>query len=408
MPSSADLSLALLLKSDFLADPTQLYNRLREESPAHWDPALGSWLISRYADVHWALQEPRFSSDRVMANLERQPSELRAQLCPIYQSIARQIMYVDPPAHTRLRSLMSQAFSPSAVQQWQPRVEQIAANLLAAVAQQAEFDLVSTISYPLPMMVITDLLGVPHKDQAQFKKWSLDFASFIGAARLNPEQAAGALRGVSEFMAYFRQLVAERRQLPAAHDLLTLLINAEDRGMVLDDDELCANCVFLLAAGHETTTNLISNAVHLLLRHPEQLALLRANLSLIDSTIEEVLRYEGATRWTSRILHEDVTLHGQVLRKGQSVLLLLAAANRDPRRFPEPDRFDISRRDNRHLGFGQGPHFCIGAALARLEARATLRGLLQSFPNLSAGSAPPQWMPSVFFRGLTALPLRRG
>lgn len=400
------LSLALLLSPEFLADPTPLYRRLREESPVHWDAAVGSFLISRYADVHSALQDPRFSSERVMANLQRQPPEIRDKVCPVYKSIARQIMYVDPPAHARLRGLLSPAFSSVALHKWQPRVERLAAELIESATQQAEFDVIGALAYPLPMTVITDLLGVPRADQSQFKKWSLDFASFIGAARLQPEQAAAAVAGIRDFIAYFQDLVATRRRGAAADDLLSMLMGAEVSGGVLDDEELYTNCVFLLAAGHETTTNLIGNAVYLLLRHPAELARLRADPALVDSTIEEALRYEGSTRWTSRILREDVELHGQVLRKGQSVLLLLAAANRDPQRFAEPDRFDIGRRDNRHLGFGFGPHFCLGAALARLEARAALRGLLHRCPRLLLGETPDRWIPSVFFRGLSALPVR--
>ncbi len=403
---TAGLSLAALLQPELLADPTELYRRLREESPVHWDPALGSFLISRYADVHWALQEPRFSSERVMANLARQPPELHEKLCPVYKSVARQIMYVDPPAHARLRGLLSPAFSSVAVHKWQPRVERIAEHLLDDAAQRTEFDVISALAYPLPMNVITDLLGVPRADQAQFKKWSMDFGSFISAARLKPEQAAAAVAGIEEFIAYFQDLVRKRRQGAASDDLLSMLLGAEVSGGVLDDEELYTNCVFLLAAGHETTTNLIGNAVYLLLRHPEALAQLRREPALIDSAIEEVLRYETSVRWTSRILREDVERHGQVLRKGQSALLLLAAANRDPQRFAEPERFDIGRRDNRHLGLGFGPHFCLGAALARLEARVALRGLLQRFPSLQLGAAAPQWIPSVFFRGLSALPVQ--
>lgn len=403
---TSGLSLVQLLSSELLADPAPLYRRLREEAPVHWDAAAGAFLVSRYADVHAALQDPRFSSERVMANLQRQPPEIREKVCPVYQSIARQIMYVDPPAHTRLRSLLSPAFSSVALHKWQPQVERLAAQLLESATHQPEFDVIGALAYPLPMTVITDLLGVPRADQGQFKKWSLDFASFIGGARLQPEQAAAAVAGIGDFIAYFHDLVAKRRRGEAADDLLSMLIGAEVSGAVLDDEELYTNCVFLLAAGHETTTNLIGNAVYLLLRHPAELARLRADPALVDGAIEEVLRCEGSARWTSRILREDVELHGQVLRKGQSVLLLLAAANRDPQRFPEPDRFDIGRRDNRHLGLGFGPHFCLGAALARLEARAALRGLLQRCPNLALCDAPLKWLPSVFFRGLSALPVR--
>ncbi len=341
-----------------------------------------------------------------MANLQRQPPEIRDQVCPVYQSIARQIMYVDPPAHTRLRSLLSPAFSAVALHKWQPRVEQLASELLERATAHETFDVIEALAYPLPMTVITDLLGVPRADQKQFKKWSLDFASFIGAARLQPEQAAAAIAGIRDFIAYFQDLVARRRRDGGADDLLGMLMNAGESGGVLDDEELYTNCVFLLAAGHETTTNLIGNAVHLLLRHPAELDRLRADPSLVESAIEEVLRYEGSTRWTSRILREDVELHGQVLRKGQSVLLLLAAANRDPQRFADADRFDIGRKDNRHLGFGFGPHFCIGAALARLEARAALRGLLSRCPQLTRVPGPEKWVPSAFFRGLSALPVR--
>lgn len=406
-PQTPAISLTALLSNELLHDPAPLYRRLREEAPAHFDPAVGSWLISRYQDVLDALGDPRFSSERVLANLDRQPPELRESLRPIYQSIARQLMYVDPPTHTRLRGLLARAFSPRALEMWRSRVEVIVEPLLAAMASAETVDVLRDLAYPLPMTVITDLLGVPRADQARFKKWSMDLASFISSARFQPEQAAEAVRGVGEFIVYFRELVAERRRCPPSGepDLLGVLMSASDNGAVLDDEELFTNCVFLLAAGHETTTNLIANAVYLLLQNPDELARLRRDPSLIDTAIEEVLRFEGAVRWTSRLVREDVTLHGQVLRKGQSALLMMAAANRDEARFPDPDHFDIGRRDNRHLGFGQGPHYCIGASLARIEARAALLGLLRQFPRLSLAT-PPRWVPSVFFRGLASLQLR--
>lgn len=403
------LSLSSLLSSELLRDPAPLYQRLREEAPVHFDPAVGSWLISRYKDVLGALQDPRFSSERVLANLERQPPELRDQLRPIYQSIARQLMYVDPPTHTRLRNLMSKAFAPRALELWRVRIDRIVEPLLDAVATAGEVDLMRDLAYPLPMHVITDLLGVPRADQGRFKKWSLDLGSFISSARFQPEQAASAVRGVGEFIDYFRELVAERRRHPALGaepDLLGLLMSAEENGAVLDEEELFTNCVFLLAAGHETTTNLIANAVYLLLTHPEELERLRRDPLLLDGTIEETLRMEASVRWTSRLLREDVELHGAVLRKGQSALLLMSAANRDPERFVEADRFDISRRDNRHLGFGQGPHYCIGATLARLEARAALLGLLRRFPRIRFAETEPTWIPSVFLRGFSRFPIQ--
>jgi hypothetical protein len=303
---------------------------------------------------------------------------------------------------------MSRAFAPRALELWRVRIDRIVEPLLDAMAA-GEIDLIRDLAYPLPMHVITDLLGVPRADQARFKKWSLDLGSFISSARFQPEQAASAVRGVGEFIDYFRELVAERRRRPALGaepDLLSMLMSAEQDGTVLDEEELFTNCVFLLAAGHETTTNLIANAVYLLLRHPEELERLRRDPLLLDGTIEETLRMEASVRWTSRLVREDLELHGVVLRKGQSALLLMAAANRDPERFPEPDRFDIGRRDNRHLGFGQGPHYCIGATLARMEARAALLGLLRRFPGMQLAEAEPTWIPSVFLRGFSRFPLR--
>jgi cytochrome P450 len=412
-PDQPTLSLTQLLEPELLNDPAPFYHRLREEAPAYFDPTLGSWLLSRYGDVWAALQNPLFSSERVMANLERQPPEVRDKVRPIYQAIAKQIMYSDPPAHTRLRGLVARAFAPRALESFRPRLQEAVESMLdEAIARADGFDVARDLAYPLPMRIIIDLLGVPRADHTQFKKWSVDLSGFIASARMNPEQAARAVQGIGEFIEYFRALVAQRRRQPPRLDLLGLMMSAEGDGSAgLDEDELLANSVFLLAAGHETTSNLICNAVLTLLRHPEQLSSLRATPQLLDSAIEEVLRYEVATRWTSRILKEDIELHGQVLRKGQSVLLMLAAANRDPRRFPNPDRFDISRTDNRHLGFGQGPHFCVGAGLARLEMRTALSCLLRRFPKLrlpaqADGHRAPQWIPSVFFRGLSSLPVK--
>ena len=270
-PTAPPLSLTALLQPAGLADPSALYQRLHAEDPIHWDEAVNAWIVVRHDDIMTLLQDPRISSARIMPALARVPAEQREELRPIYERLAKQIMFTDPPDHTRLRALMNRAFTARRMEALRPVIQGIVDGLLDGVQDAGQMDLIRDLAYPLPATVIGDLLGVPRSDQDQFKKWSGDFVIFLGNSRVAPERIAEALRGVAAFIEYFRGLVADHRAHPQ-DDLISALSQAEEQGAMFDEDELFANCMFVLAAGHETTTNLIANGLLLLLQRPDQRA----------------------------------------------------------------------------------------------------------------------------------------
>jgi cytochrome P450 len=309
---------------------------------------------------------------------------------------------VDPPRHTRLRRLVNRAFTPRMVESLKPRIQAIVDELLAEVRPQRRMDLIHALAYPLPVVVIAELLGIPSADRERFKHWSDTLAVL-----LDPLQAAGGLiacqSAFEEMAAYLRDIADARRQAPR-DDLISALVAIEDQGDALSGTELVALCGLILGAGHETTTNLIANAVLALLRHPQERRRLQDDPSLIGNAVEEFLRYDSPVQATDRVvLADDVELDGRRLQRGNVVLCLLGAANRDPARYREPDRLDLTRPDIEHLAFGRGPHFCLGAALARAEAQIAIPALLRAFPDLDGDRAPRHWKKSIVLRGPTAL-----
>jgi cytochrome P450 len=402
--SETELSLVSLLQGEALLDPGLFYRRLHAHDPIHWDGPANSWVLVRYADLMTIIQSPHVSSGRIRPALNRMPPETREALRPVFERLAKQVMFLDPPDHTRLRGLLNKAFTARVVELMRAQVQQIVDELLDRVQPAGQMDLIRDFAYPLPATVIGDLLGVPRADQDQFKKWTSDFALFLGSTREAPERAAEALQGVAAFIEYFRGLVADHRAHPR-EDLLTALSAPDSPGAIVDEDELFANCMFLLAAGHETTMNLIGNGMWTLFQNPDQLAQLQADPALIKPAVEEILRYESPIRAMGRLVAEDFDLDGRHLQAGQTITLVMGAANRDPARFPDPDRFDIHRADNRHIAFGHGPHFCIGAPLARLEGQLALGTLLRRLPALRLATTTPDWDPNILFRGLKSLPV---
>ena len=310
----------------------------------------------------------------------------------------------DPPKHTRLRTLVSKAFTPAAVERLAPIIQRIVDEAVDAALARGGMEVMHDLAYPLPVTVIAHMLGVPPEDRDQFKKWSDDITATAGniMANLTPEHYRQALQSTRELTAYFRKVVAERRSQPRA-DLLTAMAKAEEQGDRLSEAELFANAVLLLNAGHETTTNLIGNGIWALLRFPEQKRRLREDPSLANTAVEELLRFDSPVQFTSRLLKEDVTVSGKTLRAGQMVLLLLGAANRDPAQFADPDQLDVGRQDNKHVAFGMGPHFCLGAPLARLEGRIVLQTLLNRLPGLRLDGPEPEYRDNFNLRGLKAL-----
>ena len=402
-PSNASapvLSLYHLLDPEVLADPYPLYRRLREEAPVHWDPYLHTWVVTRYEDVVTVLH--RFSANRTPT-----PEQLAAigmgELGPIAQMMTRQMLFMDAPAHTRLRSLASTAFTPARVEALRNHIREILDRLLAPLLRRGQMDVISDLAAPLPAIVTAEMLGVPTADCDQLKAWSADFAEVLGNFQINPERASLTLKCVEEMTDYFRDAIREQREHPR-EGLINSFITAEIDGDRLTDDEIIANCVVTMVGGQETTTNLIGNGILSLVRNPEQMQRLRDDTALVPSAVEELLRFESPSQQTARICPADTELGGQLIHKGQAVIAVMAAGNRDPERFADPDALDLARQDNRHLAFGWASHFCFGAALARIEGQLTFEALARRTSNLRlAPDAQIVWRNNLGLRGLTAL-----
>jgi cytochrome P450 len=396
------LSLYHLLDPEVLANPYPLFRRLRTEDPVHWDAFLHTWVVTRYADVLEVLHT--FSAERTHT-----PDKLNsmglAQMSPIAQLMVKQMLFMDPPAHTRLRSLASQAFSPARVAVLRSHIREIVNRHLDAVEAKGQMDIIRDLAEPLPGIVTAEMLGVPLGDRHQLKDWSADFAEMLGNFQHNPENAPRMLRTVQDMTAYFRESIRRQKDQPQ-EGLVHSLMTAEVDGDRLTEEEVVANSIVTMVGGQETTTNLIGNGVLSLLRNPAEMKRLREDIALIPEAIEEMLRYESPSQHTGRLAPADVQLGGRAIHKGQAVMAVMAAANRDPQRFPDPDRFDIARKDNRHLAFGYAAHFCFGAALARVEGQEALEGILLRLPDLELEPGRLTWRNNLGLRGLTALPVR--
>ena len=386
------------------ANPYPLYRQLREEDPVHWSPLLEGWILTRYDDVLEVLKHPQFSADRRRARnrFVQAAMEQQAQAGPFAQ--AQTMLSSDPPEHTRLRGLVSKAFTFKAVEALRPRIQQIVDELLDRVQDTGRMDAIWDLGYPLPVIVIAEMLGVPPEQRDTFKRWSDDIVATLGGPLVAPEVQERGRKSVEEMGAYFTHVIAERRQAPK-DDLLSRLIAAEERGEMLSEQEMLATCILLLAAGNETTTNLIGNGTLALLRNPEQFELLRAQPELVESAVEEFLRYDGPVQGTARVAMADVEIGGQAIKEGQLAFTMLAAADRDPAIFSRPEALDITRTDNRHMAFGYGIHFCLGAPLARAEAQIAFATLLRRLPELRLDVEEPQWGGTFILRGLKGLPV---
>ena len=386
------------LLPEFHADPYPFYRRLREQEPVHHSP-LGFWVLTRYDDCVNVLRDPRFGRE-----------EFQQMLTAVYgdetekPALPRSMLFRDPPDHTRLRALVSKAFTPRMIETMRAHIQEIVDRLLDRVAGQDGMDVVEDLAYPLPVTVICEMLGVPVDDHASIRGWSADIARSLDAIGL-PSDAAIVERGRRSRRAladYFRALVVQRRARPQA-DLLSGLLAAEEQGDKLTVDEVIAMCLLLFIAGHETTVNLIGNGTLALLRHPDQLARVRDDPALIPTAIEELLRYDSPVQRTARIATTDVEIDGHRVSKGAMVIAALGAANRDPAQFAEPDRLDVTRRDVRHISFGHGIHFCLGAPLARVEGQIAIGTLLRRMPKLVLAEPSPEWRESSVLRGLKRL-----
>jgi len=391
------------MRKELRVDPHPFYRRLREKDPFHRSRPADGWVLTRYDDVLAVLGDRSFSADernqrrwpRLRARMER------AGLPDPYETDRASMLRLDPPDHTRLRNLVSKAFTPRAVERMRPVVEKYVGELLGRLEGRREMELIADFAAPIPVSVIAEMLGVPVADRERFRHWSDEAVRTLGDGTLDDRRRAeAALEELGEYI----EAIAEARRREPREDLISALVQAEEAGDHLSRNELFTTCVLLLVAGNETTTKLIGNSVVALLRNPDQLELLRREPERMPAAVEELLRYDGPVQLTSRMVTEDRELRGHRLRRGQQLVLVLAAANRDPEQFADPDRLDVTRGEVRHLAFSHGLHFCLGAQLARLEATLSLEALVTRFPGLRF-AGPVEWGDNTVLRGPRSLPL---
>lgn len=385
-----------------LANPYAMYRALRENDPIHRSEMMESWVLTRYDDIDKVLMDNRFSSDRAKANtrFSQMMREQQEQYGPM--STAQTMLTSDPPDHTRLRKLVSKAFTPRAVLDLRPRIQEIVDYLLAEAGERGEFDIIHDLAYPLPVIVIAEMLGVPPEDRARFKHWSDIVVATLGGPFTPPEVMEAGRVAIEELAEYLGTVIAERRAEPR-NDLISGLIASEEGGQVLSEEEIFSTCILLLIAGNETTTNLIGTSMLALFRNPDQIDRLRKDLSLMPSAVEELLRYAGPVHGTGRVPKEDIEIAGHVFHEGEMVFTLIAAGNRDPSHYPDPDKLDVGRNPTDHLALGDGIHFCLGAPLARAEAQIAIGSLIDRFPKLRLLDEDPEWGGTFIIRGVKRL-----
>jgi cytochrome P450 len=388
-------------------DPYPTYARLHQEGPLHYLDVGSKWavwsLIS-HAECSSIAKDPRLSAKRAKQMLLSLPISRQPEFSELARMLSLWLIFMDPPEHTRLRKLLNKGFSTAAIEGLRPQVEAIVDQMLKPLQHGSEVDLLREFANPMPVRIILEMLGIPQELRDTFVDWSRAIAVFRGNPNRTVDEARAAQDALLELTEFFRKVVAERRRHKGS-DLISLLIDIEEEGEVLTEEELYAQCIALLFAGHETTRNLIGNGMYTLLRNPQQTAELREQPEMIRSAVEELLRYESPVQFTARVLKDDMEICGQQIRKGWTVLCMLGAANRDPKQFKEPDQLDLKRLNNQHLAFSAGLHFCIGAQLARLEGQVALLNLVQRFPQMKLAGPRPEWASTFGFRGLKSLPV---
>ena len=425
------LSLSNLQRDDIRVNPYPFYEQLRTDDPVHWDEEMGFWILSRYADIESLYLDDRFSrAQGLMRGFDRLPADHQKIAQPVYHSFSKTVFYADPPYHTHLRGLMNHAFTPRRIDQLRPYVQKTVDELLDNAQGRGAMEVIHDLAYPLPVMVIAELLGLPASDRARFKQWSDDLFAILGTVKQKSEHLlTRAAHSLEEMTDYVRSLSKKRRENPQDDLLSALLLTTDDDSslthdhhphpphssgeLILDHEtsstltemELVANINILLSTGHETTTHLIGNGLLAFLQHPDQLEKLKSNPSLLSSAIEEILRYDNPVQITYRAALEDVELHGKLIRKGNLVNTIIGSANRDPERFSNPVTFDITRGEGRHLSFGLGIHYCIGAPLVKMEAEVAFETILRRFSNLALSTQKLEWQEQPIFRGLKVLPV---
>jgi pimeloyl-[acyl-carrier protein] synthase len=396
------LSLLRILAPENLSDPHCLYRGLREYDPVHWDPYLHAWVVTTYAEAVEVLMH--FSADRTPQRSYLEQKAL-SSLLPFAEMMSDQMMFMDGARHATLRSLCSAVFTPRKVQELRSEIEAIANGLIDPFIESGQIDMVADFASPLPAIITAKLLGVPPEDHAQLHAWVLDLAELLGNYQQHPDRIPTIVRSLQELRSYLCQQMKILETRPR-DGLLYSLMTVDVDGQKLSSEEVLANTIITLIGGHETTTNLIASGFLTLLQNPDAFAQLQRDPGIVASAVEELLRFESPVQHTARIALTDVELGGKLIRRGSKVVAVLAAANRDPVRFPDPDRLNLLREDNRHLAFGWAAHFCFGAPLARLEGQIAFNVLLRRLSNSSLGSQRLEWRQNAGLRGLVALPVR--
>ncbi len=396
-----------IFSDEILQNPYPTYARLHEEGPLHFldvGSKFAVWSIISHSECSSIAKDPRLSAKRAQQLLLPLPISRQAEFAELARMFSLWMIFMDPPEHTRLRKLLNKGFSPAAIEGLRPQVEAIVDRMLKPLRHGSEVDLMSEFANPVPVRIILEMLGIPQELNETFVEWSRAIAVFRGSPNRTVEHAQAAQDALIGLTDFFRKTVAERRRNKGS-DLISLLIDIEEEGEVLTEEELFAQCIALLFAGHETTRNLIGNGMYTLLKHPQETAELRDNPDMIRTAVEEILRYESPVQLTARVLKEEIEVCGQRIPKGWTMLCMLGAANRDPKQFKEPNQLNLKRLNNQHLAFSAGPHFCIGSQLARLEGQIALLNLVQRFPQMKLAGPQPEWAPTFGLRGLKSLPV---
>ena len=380
-----------LFTPEMMTNPMPALHRIRAENPLIWSPHLNAYVLTRYADILAALKDRRLASSNMANWMDLLTPEQQQELLPVRQSIQLWMGHTNEQDHLRFQLLLKRYFTPGTVDALRPRVREITEELLDAAEPRGGMDVVEELAYPLPANVIAEMLGMPTRDREKLQAWSRDITALFGRSDIH--QLRRSQRSVLEMQDYLRPLLEERRREPR-EDLISVLLAASKEG-TLSEEEIVSNCVLLLFAGHETTANLIANGLVMLFEHPDQFEALNARPELMATAVEEMMRCDGPASIISRVSTEPVEVCGRSFPAGQTFYLALGAGNRDPEVFPDPDRFDITRKPNRHLGFGMGSFYCLGAALARMEADECFRILLRRFPNIRPAYTKPDWQPGA-------------
>jgi cytochrome P450 len=397
-----------LLSQQAIDAPHEVFTQLRDAGPIVWLPEHQAWFISTYDGVSEAFRDPLLSSDRLTPLERRHDDDRRQTLAQTFELLRGWMVFHDPPEHERLREPLKRAFTPKRVAGLRPRIAEIVGDLLDDMARKESCDIISDFAFPLPAIVIAELLGVPPEDRADFRHWSDQLAGIVFGASNRPDQAEQAAAGSAQFADYFGWLIRKYEQEPADNlvsDLIAVT-RIDPQGSGLSPTELVGACTLLLFGGHETTTNLIGNSTHSLLTNPSEFARLAERPEQVPQVLEELHRYDGSTKLMVRIVGKPHERHGVPLEPGQTVFLGVASANRDPAMFDDPDRLWLERPDaQRHLGFGYGIHFCLGASLARLEAQIAVEALVRRFPQMVRGNGDLEWSGVLLGRGLKSFPV---